>query len=81
MYKKLVGYVPNSNSVGNKNYRKEVALRLLWCYCIRVKIIFLDETGISFNISPRYGYSIKGQDAIMVSDPESDNYSLLMAMN
>jgi len=80
-YKKIKVLNVNSNSYENKERRKAVSFYLLECIAMYRKIIFIDETGICFNIHPKYGFSLRGTSPYFESAPESVNYSIVMSMD
>ena len=80
-YKKITQINVERNSDKLKINRKFISSCLLNCLVSRSRIIFLDETGLKFNISPRYGFAIKGEKPYIKSDPESENFSVLMAFD
>ena len=71
----------SSNTPENRILRAKVSLSLIWCFGTRTRMIFVDETGLSFNIQPRYGFSLQGQTPYAQSKSISQNYSIIMAMD
>ena len=71
----------SSNIPENKMLRAKVSLSLIWCFGTMKRMIVIDETGLSFNIQPRYGFSLRGQTSYAQSKFISQNYSIIMAMD
>ena len=59
---------------------KKIAIILKICFGTRKRPIFVNESGLCFNIHPRYGLSLRGTSHIE-SNTESKNYSVLMTID
>ena len=64
-----------------KILRAKVSLSIIWCFGTMTRMIFVDETGLSFNIQPRYGFSLQDQTPYAQSKSISPNYIIIMAMD
>ena len=63
------------------NLRKTMAKTLLTAFHSRMKIVFTDETAISFNVNLNRSWGKKGERLVKYCKPESVTYSGIVAIN
>lgn len=79
-FKKVSIHVDRKNYPQNLELQKTVSKKLITVLSQDYKIIFVDETGIKLNSSPKYGWGKKGEKISVQVETSKKNYTVMAAI-